>query len=822
MTRNCPPDDVLQRLLADELTAAEEDVLESHVAGCEACQRRLDELTQLPQSVHGLPTDTGNGDAAPRPSGLLARLADSSKPVLRLARRSRAEGSKAKDSSARSFSSSTISASGRLLRRQIWIWPLLAAAVLGGIGWWVSWSVESAMRQQRINELTTVLNADVTALRQWMDNQLATAQLLAADEMLRPLVQELLDVADGTPAARSHLMQTGAQAAIRVRLAERLRSGKFTGFLLVSPAGTVVATEEDAPLGAQLSGYRRDFFAGVTNGQSAMSKPFLSPLLLADEQGQLQANQPCMYVAAPIRDEGGRAIAALGLRIRPGSEFTRILHVARSGETGETYAFDRGGVILSQSRFDEELKQIGLLVDRPGSRSILSVELRDPGVNMVAGERPTVRRSDQPLTRMARAAVRGIDGHDVDGYRDYRGVPVVGAWQWLDEYDFGVATEVDVDEAFAPAYILRRAFAVLMGLLIAAAGGIYVAMLLIARQRRQLRDANLAAQQFGQYTLVEEIGSGGMGTVYRARHALLRRPTAVKLLNPESMSDTAIARFEREVQLTSELTHPNTVAIYDYGRTPEGIFYYAMEYLDGVNLDDLVQRYGALPEARAVFILRQVCSSLAEAHAAGMVHRDIKPANIFLTCCGGQHDFVKLLDFGLAKSAGGRPEPSLTATNTVAGTPLYMSPESITNPDQVDARADVYAIGAVGYLMLTDSPVFAGSSSSEIYLMHVSTHPQPPSARTRQPISPELESLLLRCLAKSPADRPADAGELLRLLEACPATGIWTPADAANWWAERRQEHSAATRVSPMDTPRNSSDKVEFPSPESPATRRAK
>ncbi len=299
-------------------------------------------------------------------------------------------------------------------------------------------------------------------------------------------------------------------------------------------------------------------------------------------------------------------------------------------------------------------------------------------------------------------------------------------------------------------------------------------------------------QQFGQYTLVEKLGTGGMGTVYKARHALLRRPTAVKLLNPEMMSDTAIARFEREVQLTSGLTHPNTVAIYDYGRTPEGVFYYAMEYLEGVNLDELVKRYGPLPDERALYVLRQVCASLAEAHAAGLVHRDVKPANIFLTFRGGQHDFVKVLDFGLAKAAGGGDEASLTSTNTVAGTPLYVSPEAITEPEQIDARADVYAIGAVGYFLLTGSPVFAGSSAADICLMHVTAKPQPPSARAGRPVSPDLEAILLRCLAKSPSDRPADAADLLHLLETCSVAGRWTAADAARWWADRGQAHVAA------------------------------
>src|SRR5262249_32486732 len=239
----------------------------------------------------------------------------------------------------------------------------------------------------------------------------------------------------------------------------------------------------------------------------------------------------------------------------------------------------------------------------------------------------------------------------MEPYRDYRGVLSIGAWKWLPEYGFGVATEVDVADAFRPLYVLRRAIWILLGLLVLSAGAVLCSMIVIARQQRRVEKAEKAIKQLGQYTREEKIGEGGMGAVYRARHAFLRRPTAVKMLSTENVTEEALARFEREVQLTSRLNHPNTIAVYDYGRTPEGVFYYAMEFLQGIDLEDLVEKYGPLPEGRVVRILEQVCGSLAEAHDVGLIHRDIKPANIILSRRAGISDFAKVLDFGLVKAA---------------------------------------------------------------------------------------------------------------------------------------------------------------------------
>ncbi|MBX3190383.1 MAG: serine/threonine protein kinase [Labilithrix sp.] len=288
------------------------------------------------------------------------------------------------------------------------------------------------------------------------------------------------------------------------------------------------------------------------------------------------------------------------------------------------------------------------------------------------------------------------------------------------------------------------------------------------------------AMQLGQYLLEDKIGEGGMGVVYRASHAMLRRPTAIKLLT--GSTGQAAERFEREVQITARLTHPNTVAVFDYGRTPDGVFYYAMELLDGVSLEDLVEAHGAQPIARTVHILVQMCGALEEAHAAGLVHRDIKPANVMLTERGGVPDVVKVLDFGLVKETQ-QVGPAMSAVNTLLGTPHYMAPEAIVDPAKVDARTDLYAIGATAYFLLTGKRVFDGKSIVEVCSQHLHQGAPAPSASNDE-ISEALDAVVLACLAKKPEDRPASAEALADMLRAVGARE-WTREDARAWWADR-------------------------------------
>jgi len=312
--------------------------------------------------------------------------------------------------------------------------------------------------------------------------------------------------------------------------------------------------------------------------------------------------------------------------------------------------------------------------------------------------------------------------------------------------------------------------------------------------RREARDA----RKLGQYTLESKLGEGGMGVVYRASHAMLRRPTAIKLLHADKVGEQSLARFEREVQLTASLTHPNTVTVFDYGRTPDDVFYYAMELLDGPTLAEVVEHDGPQSPSRVVHILQQVAGALAEAHGVGLIHRDIKPANIILVEQGGERDVAKVLDFGLVKEIDtGDADPGLTQDQAIMGTPLYMSPEAIKAPDAIDGRSDLYALGAVGYFLVTGSPVFEGDSVVEVCSAHLHRMPEPPSERLGKELPGDLEDVLLACLEKEPQDRPQSARELQARLRACHTCQDWSQTEAREWWntcgCELRPRVSAET-----------------------------
>jgi len=308
-----------------------------------------------------------------------------------------------------------------------------------------------------------------------------------------------------------------------------------------------------------------------------------------------------------------------------------------------------------------------------------------------------------------------------------------------------------------------------------------------------LRTEVVEARQMGQYQLIERIGEGGMGEVWKAEHQLLARPAAVKLIRPEVLdpqdparAEGMIRRFEREAQTTASLRSVHTVELYDFGITESGTLYFVMELLDGINLETLVKEEGPLSAARMRYLIRQVCDSLQEAHDSGLVHRDVKPANIFSCRLGGNYDFVKVLDFGLAKQhePAGDDTVNLTREGMVIGTPAYMPPEVVTG-GQADARSDIYALGCVMFWLLTGELLFEGAAPMSMIVRHAQAQPDPPSRRSELEIPESVDSIVLGCLEKNPGERPQTAEQVRRLLDACEIAEEWDESDARRWWLRR-------------------------------------
>jgi serine/threonine-protein kinase len=336
-----------------------------------------------------------------------------------------------------------------------------------------------------------------------------------------------------------------------------------------------------------------------------------------------------------------------------------------------------------------------------------------------------------------------------------------------------------------------------------------VAAVVPARMMQRLGRSLKEARDLGSYELQERLGEGGMGEVWRARHRLLARPAAIKLIRPEMLaagneaeSRKMLRRFEHEAQATAALTSPHTIRLFDFGVTDEGSFYYVMELLAGRDMASLVAEFGPLPSARVLFLLRQVCHSLEEAHSQGLVHRDVKPANIFVCHMGLEYDVVKVLDFGLVQFTGPAPEQDLTqslaALEGVVGTPAFMAPEVIVGKT-VDHRADIYALGCVAYYLLTGQQVFQGGSQMQALIDHVNTVPAPPSERAPARVPRSVDALVLACLEKDPNQRPSDAGAVLEAIATCEGSEGWSNSQAAAWWRSHLPDLAVGPSAEPVD-----------------------
>ena len=598
-----------------------------------------------------------------------------------------------------------------------------AAAALIALGYWTYRAVEGSLRELRAESMRSLLDSEVNALRVWVSEEIGDVERIAADARMQRAVAELVRRPACAGPARSELEEATRPV---------LREAGGATFNIVSLEGRLLATRFPDYCGLALTASFREELKAVFAGESRFVRPHPDAERVASPP-RLREGAPFAWIATPVRAAGGEVIAALSIAQPVDAVFGSILSSARPGENGEAFAFDAQGRLLSAQRFGEKTPLHG----------------------------------------------KG-DGVVLDPYVNHRGAEVIGAWRWLPEYGMGLALEMEATEAYAPLRYLNIAFGVVFGALVIA---VFAAL---ASAWSVMRLAKETGRRLGAYRLGKRIGEGGMANVYLAQHDLLKRPTAVKLLKPARATDEMIARFEREVQLASSLSHPNTVEIFDYGRTRDGLFYYAMEYLDGMTVSELLQRQSPLPVGRAIYILRQVCAALAEAHARDIVHRDIKPENIMVCRYGGVYDFVKILDFGLVKHISEKHSRDLTRTLRILGTPLYMAPERLRNPADVDARADIYALGALAFLMLTGKKLFDSADDLELTTKILNDEPPRVAEAATQPVPLELDLIVTACVEKKRELRPQRVADLVEALDALAAEHRWTQREAQEWWNTMR------------------------------------
>lgn len=657
---------------------------------------------------------------------------------------------------------------------------LAIVIVVSAIAWFIDTALFRSTRRNTEEMIQAILSRQIEAVDLWLEAEFRTLETWSrADE----LVSEIMRI-DAVARAELSDPQRISQAGDPLRSIMQAMAGNAKGFRYAvwnREFREIAAAEVNSPvLGNAATDFGDRILSRVMKGENVLWLQSTKGYITRGYQPPAQRSKPDIALIVPVWKPGDEVpIAALlisgfGLQDR----FERLTATARFGKSGETYAIDEDGYLITESRFASHLQSIGLIPEGEPPISARVMRVADPGVNTYHTQPDLNRQSNQwPLTVAARAVINREDGRDFDGYPDYRGVPVVGTWAWLDKYDFGMITEVDYSAAYAAMAPLRQTYGSLL-LLCGLVGVVsFINGILAARARRQ----SDIEQEIGPYRIERPIGEGGLAVVYLAHHALLKRPTAIKQLKRANLSAQNLMRFEREVQLACKLKHPNSIEIYDYGRTPQGNFYCAMEYIDGITLQTLLDLYGPLPPERVAYLLIEICRSLREAHAAGMIHRDIKPQNIMLSKRASEFDCVKVLDFGLAREIEA-PASRSTDTRMLVGTPMYIAPERIIDPTCIDPRSDIFSLGVLGFVLLTGTEPLKSVNALGILSQIVSSEPKRPSLVMGQTIPPALDSLIWQCQARRPDDRLASVQQLLDRLQQIEFDPQWDQVRARQWW----------------------------------------
>jgi eukaryotic-like serine/threonine-protein kinase len=641
--------------------------------------------------------------------------------------------------------------------------------VVFALAWWSQRHVERLHRRYWKDTLVQSTTTAHEMVEQWMSAETRAVEAMQAVPSFRLALNQLVYTApSGDPLQPS---RPGLETEFRKFAGDEVVYAVVNKYRVVAGLGGT-----KAPTSALTQAFQalEPEMTRVRKGESLVLLPDRCRLVAGEDW--FGRNTPMLGVIVPISDTNRQMIGAVFIAAPARLEsLNRALESFRTQETGEAFLSTLDGRMLNESRFRGDLIRAGILPE--GTRSTVLMSLHDPGVDMTAGARPSLPYATHAPPAPVAGIKAGIEGVNVDGFRDYRGVPVIGAWKVDRENGYGLVVKLDREEAYSPERPLQWFFYARVVVILLAMALVLWSWYSTAAARRRLKDVI----HIGSYMLEGLIGEGGMGRVFKARHILLKRSTAVKVIKPELVNERTVAWFEREVEGAGRLKHPNTVEIYDFGRSEQGQLYCAMEFLNGLNLSQVALLEGALPAERVIHIMLQAAHSLREAHRRGMIHRDVKPQNIMLCVLGGEVDVVKVLDFGLAKQYSPGEEVSVD-TKMLAGTPLYLSPERLRPPYQADARSDIYSLGMTAYKLMTGRDVFSGGSDLEVFHQTLHTPVSDPMIVSPNPIPAEFAELVVQCLAKDPQDRPQSMRDVIAVLDRLALEFPWRQEVARRWW----------------------------------------
>ncbi len=648
---------------------------------------------------------------------------------------------------------------------------LLLAIVLP-LAWWLSAVIAHHNKLLVAQQLEVLASQHAEELKRWhTDWQRQLQRLVESPVISNQLVTAETDVANNTQ---------NPQASTEIQRAIENALDAPATFCLWDKEMRMLARSHIASGVKDLPGwtpFRCADLMKAAGGEMIVRMPATSQRVLPPPLSNHEATAFC-----PVRGHDGNVIGTFVLQSSAiDGTYNNLTSAWKSqfdSKDYDAYIVNGTGHLISELRFSDRLNK---LIDSIGNRAqdtaakTVSTRhdllIRDPGVDLFSGRAATAHAS-WPLTIAVQAIADARSGSNVDGYRNYVGQNVAGSWVYLPDQKLGIVLERPYDEAFQFEGNVNWLLAALMG-------AVVVSTLIGAMSswpKRRVKDI----QSVGPYKIQELLGEGGMGKVYLAEHSLLCRPTAIKILSGEKSDLSVLMRFEREVQLASQLTHPNTISIYDFGRNESGLFYYAMEYIDGGHLGQLVEFDGPLPAGRCIYQVRQLCFALREAHLAGVVHRDIKPQNVMLCDRGGEPDFIKLVDYGLVKAFAPGVSDSTSQTNIIIGTPRFMAPERLQSPWLADPRVDIYSIGGLIYFMLTAElpPLVTPTEATEHVQVGVET-------LCLDNLSKPFSKLLEQCMSYNSSERPSSIASLLIELDRLAVEYPWSREDSERWWKQR-------------------------------------